>query len=947
MPRPTCCLAARLARLAFLAALLPGPVAVLPLPAAEPSGTLAERFRDPPRDRRILQIIHGFPDGPEAREALVRRLEARGFGGVVANVSFQEYLRSEEKWRSFEAGAAAVRAAGRIVWLYDEDGYPSAAAGGLTLEGHPEWEARGLLCVVEDSSGTGPLEVKLPEGDVVLAAAYPLRDGRGDLSGAVDLKPQLSPDRTLRWDRPGSWRLCAFVESRLYERTHATGNLYKKRPYPNLLEREAVQRFIEVTHEAYARRFAPLAGRFEAIFTDEPSLMSVFLEPAPHPALPWSRGLAEAFRRSTGRDLAPLLPALAADFGSEGLRARCELWSVVGRELASSYFGQIQEWCRAHGIASTGHLLAEEDVGSHIGFYGDFYACAERLDYPGIDCLTSDPATVPWHVAKLLGSIACVRGAPRAMSETSDHSQRYRPPGDARPPRDVSAGEVLGTAHLLYAAGINTTTSYYSWSGFDDGAVRRTNEHVGRLGVVLAGARHACDVALLYPLESAWARFTPQRHWARAPGVMAIDGLYRDACYTLFRWRRDFDVIASSALAAARTDGGALAIGSERYRALVLPACDVLPAEALRRAAELVRSGGVLLAIGEAPANTPRDFPSPEARAASEDLFGAAALSPRRDEERLAFRRHPSGGAAVFLPARSAWLLPAVLDGLLEPDLQAPAGSPLRYSFWRVDGRHAYFLLNDSALPAAAEVSTRGEGPAELWDPSTGRIAPAERGPAGRWPLSLAPYGAAFLLFPEVREPKMLPGRLEEAPLVEASPLEGAPGGPPRLAVEAPPHVEANVEPVAGAGSQVGPGMPARVAARIAKGGVDCWCFADLRFSAPADLSAFRALEVATRVPAAQAGCAARLTIILREEREGGASADYIADARRSLGEPGPAASAVPFDAFRLAGWSRDPDGRLDLERVRSVRAGWGGYTGREGESLAFDLEAVRILRVR
>ena len=61
-----------------------------------------------------------------------------------------------------------------------------------------------------------------------------------------------------------------------------------------------------------------------------------------------------------------------------------------------------------------------------IGFYGNFFACASRLDYPGIDCLVG-PATVPWHVAKLLGSIACLPIA-EAMSETSDHAQRYRPP---------------------------------------------------------------------------------------------------------------------------------------------------------------------------------------------------------------------------------------------------------------------------------------------------------------------------------------------------------------------------------------------------------------------------------------------------------------------------------------------------------------------------------------
>ncbi len=908
-------------------------------PAAAPD--LAAQFKNPPAHRRVLKIIHNFPEKAEQRADLMEQLLRRGFGGVVANVHFNEYLQSEVRWEEFRAGVDAVRKAGLTLWLYDEQGYPSGAAGGLTLQEHPRWEAKGLLCVVADAKESGETVVPLPEGNLISLKAYPVRNGEGILSEGVDLRDKIGEDGQVHWRQPGPWRICGFLETRLYEGTHAEKNLFRKRPYPNLLQKEPMERFVEITHGAYRRRFQNLNGLFEAIFTDEPSLMSVFLQEMPHAALPWAPGMEEAFQRRKGYALLPVLPALASDFGPQDRKVRCDFWDVVGCELAENYFGRIQDWCRKAGIASTGHLLAEEDLGSHVGFYGNFYSCASRLDIPGIDCLTSVPATVPWHVAKLLGSVACRMGRGKTMSETSDHAQRYRPPGDRRSRRDVTAVEILGTAHLLYSAGINTTTSYYSWAGLKNEDVYRINQQIGRLGVLLEGGNHVCDIALLYPVESVWSHFVPQRLWARSPAVSRIDSIYRDTCYGLFRTRRDFDIIDASALAEARPDGEAIRLGSERYRILILPAVDVLPLPALQRARDLVRIGGVVIAIGEIPLNTPGGFPDPEARAITKDLFGEKILSPERDAGRILIHRRETEGAGVYLPLRSGWLLPAVLDRMLEPDLKAPVNSPLRYTHRKKNGRDVYFIINDSGDSCAETVFTRGEGPAERWDPATGEVSPIEPEADGAYRMALPAYGSTFLSFPGARRPspkRASSWRLED--LIHAVDLQKAAGRAPLLAVHSPAHVKAE-KPISGS-----PPLPAEIQARIEKGGFDCWCFAELRFPKPADLSPFRALELLTRVSPGQEGSRTRLLAILIEEGEDGTGREYIADAHRSLEEAGLQPSAVPFDSFQLAGWSRDPDGKLDLQRIRAVRIGWGGHIGREGEVISFCIEEMNLLKV-
>lgn len=984
-----------------------------PVVDPSPSRSLEERFREPPADRRILQIIHGFPEDPAARAAALDRLVARGFGGLVVNVSFRDYLRSEERWEEFRAGVEAAEARGLVLWLYDEDGYPSAAAGGLTLEGHPELEAEGLHVLdVEippdeprpdeprpheprphesrphESRPDGPRpgdppsrgkrtarDIEIPDGEPVFVAAYPVRDGRVAAGEAVDLlgevrastrpdashpdvsRPEVSrPDvsrrdapgaRTLRWDRSGSWRILGFFRARLHEGTHAEWNLYTKRPYPNLLLGDATRRFLERTHAEYDRRFSPLARRFQAIFTDEPSLMSVFIRERPWAAIPWSSRIADDFRLLKGYDLVPRLPWLVADLGPEAARVRCDFWDVVGTAVSSSYFGQIQDWCRAHGIASTGHLLAEEDLGSHIGFYGNFYACAERLDWPGIDCLTSLPPEVPWHVAKLIGSIACVRGRQRTMSETSDHSQRWRPPGDPRPRRDVSAAEILGTAHLLYVAGINTTTSYYSWAGLDDAAVKAVNDHIGRLGAMLEGGRHVADVAVLYPLESAWAAFTPMRLWARAPEVIRIDAAYREVLDILFRWRIDFDVVDSRAVSAADAAGGSLGIGSERFRVLVLPAVTTLPAPAVRKVLQFARAGGIVAAVGAVPANTPTEIPSAEALAAFREILPDLVPEAGGEPARCAVRAIPGGGVGILIEEGHSWLLPAAIRSVLEPDLEAAPGSPLRYAHRRKEAKDLYFIINDSPRPASDLVTIRGSGPATLWDPGVGRISiPDDAGP-GRWRIGLPPYGATFL-FPEAtrapRPPATPPG---SRPLVRVAGLGAALAARPRALVRGPAHVRAELDgtavpPGGGAGEEKLP--PLEVSATIEQGGVDSWCFLELAFDPPLDLSGYRALEVRVGVPPGQDACGARLLAILCEGREAAASAESLADLRRALGRAGSVWSAAPLDAFRLAGWSPEPAGPLDRSAVTALRLGWGGYIGKEGERVRFTVEAVRLL---
>ena len=889
----------------------------------------SDRFADPPADARILKIIHGWPDRQEAQDALIAKLQGQGFGGVVCNDSFDHYLEGEPQWQAFIRAVHAARKAGLAMWLYDERGYPSGNAGGLVLRDHPEWEAHGLL-IANKEVDAGPIELATPPGRLFFAAAFPVRNGRLELRGKVDLSREIRDDQ-LRWLAPaGRWQVMAVTESRLYEGTHAEGNLWQKLPYLNLLMPEPTARFIQLTHERYAERLGPNLGEyFEASFTDEPSLMSCFLKPMPYRPLPWAPNLPVEFKKRRGYALdAGVVPALIADAGPTGQKHRYDFWLTVGELVSENYFGQIQTAGRAHHLPSGGHLLMEENIVAHVPLYGDFFRCARRLDAPGIDCLTSLPPEVPWYIARLLASAAEVEGRRLVMCETSDHSQVWRPAGDTRPRRVVTETEIRGTCNRLIVSGVNCITSYYSFTDLTDDQLRRLNEWVGRCCARLRGGHQVADIALLYPVESVWTKFTPARLWANeAPAALRIESTYRAAMESLFAAQREFTVVDSRTLAEAPVDQGALVHGSLRWRVVVLPGVDTLPLRAWANLARFVRRGGVVIALGARPANSEAEFPSRPVQRLAAEIFGSPQAEPRTVS-------NATGGAGVFLPHGAEGLLPLVLDGALEPDVKvAVSDSPLRTTHRRIAGKEVYFLVNDSPHSWAGDVSLSSTGNGELLDPATGRITPSSD--AGSLSLSLEPYSAVLAQFDRPRLPQRravptgsLPGlSLRAVPPVEPT----TPGGE---------FVRASLNSDPAHLSEAG--RLWQVTGAITKSQVDTFLFVQFHYAQGLEFADAQCLVLDTWVPDGQSAPGELLVILAEEGGE-----DFIATTGRSLAVPGHERSFVPLRQFQRAGWSKGGDGVLEPERVRDIRVGWGGYLGTAGEVVRFQLALPQLGSVR
>jgi hypothetical protein len=871
----------------------------------------ATLMKSPPAKARISKIIHGWPDEPSAAAALLAKLQAQGFGGIVCNVSFTDYLGSEPHWAAFTNAVKAAREAGMTLWLYDEKGYPSAAAGGLVLRDHPEWQAMGLLAA--ETQGGGSLDLELPPGELMLAAAYRLKDGHLLLNSATNLTASIS-GRKLAWTAPaGEWKLLAVTRDYLHEGTHAALSLAEHLPYPNLLMREPTSKFLEVTHDRYVARLGPDLGRyFVATFTDEPSLMSLFLKRMPWRVLPWSLELPGAFKKRHGSALEPLLPALFCDALPEGQRARYNYWKTVGDLTASNYFGQIQEWCSRHNIPSSGHLLMEENLTCQVPLYGDFFACLRRFDAPGVDCLTSIPEQVPWFIAKAASSAAELEGRTLVMCETSDHGQVYRPPGDKRPKVIVSEAEIRGTCNRLTVAGVNRITSYYSFADLKDSDLKQLNSWIGRCSAAVTGGHSMANIAVLYPVESLWTRFTPAHQLANeSPGASRIESIFHDVSQTLFKNGRDFLYVDGRALTEAEVGTGELQHGELRWKVVILPGADTLPQKAWKNLEQFVRSGGVLISIGALPRNSETEFPAPAVASISRALFTPEALGSHG-------RSHGDLGAAVYLAAEETSHLSRILDQILSADVQAPNDAPIRWTHRKIDRHHVYFVINDSPERWSGAVRLAARGAGDQWDPASGNSTQIQD--PSRVAMELAGYGAAIFRFSEVLPAERWSLRANGLPKLHTQPIATRP-------------------PASGRGEFVreqittidAPSPRWRTVGTITKSETDTFLFLSFPLSQPDAFVATEALVFETSVPEGQR-TPTQLLVILHER--GGA--DYLAHSGRVLSAPGEARITLPLNRFELAGWSSDSNRRLDPDDVTEVRIGWGGYLGKLGEKVEF-----------
>jgi hypothetical protein len=500
-----------------------------------------------------------------------------------------------------------------------------------------------------------------------------------------------------------------------------------------------------VTHEQYARLLEPIAQYVEAFFTDEPSLIATYIpKDREYPkTLPWHPRLPGEFRKRKGYDLLPHRESLFVDTGVIDRKIRCDFYEVIADLCAETYFGGLQEWCHRHHVASSGHLLGEETMVWQTDFNGDPFTCYRRFDIPGIDMILSDPEKIMakdyFMVPKVAGSAARLQGSPRLMCEISDFF-------GVMEKKHATIEQMQCTAGILYSCGVTDLCSYYSLSfapeaevkpmAFGVAQYRRYTDFVTRLNRLFTGGTIRSRVAVLYPIVSLWAHFTPSHRSMYEPhpdgDVRFLDGAFTDLCRSLMQQQVDFDVVDERSIASGRIEGKMLATGNRRYEALVLPPMDTIRLATMEVLDRFARSGGTVLAHPRLPRFSAE---GPEHDARITESIGVLQRAG-------ALAGSTPGSAPIGYLLRSR-LTP-------ECDLTPACSNVVCAVVDREEGP-AVVLTNVSARPYTGICAFRVAGTPALFDPQSGDRHPlsAEKstGSRTRVAMTLRPFQTLGVLF--------------------------------------------------------------------------------------------------------------------------------------------------------------------------------------------------------
>jgi hypothetical protein len=653
------------------------------------------QFASPPDECRPLQFVPPFEKwcGTTVAEMTpnLLRMWNCGVRGLVVTVSLEGYLVNDEAWQTLRRGVKLAHELGFRVWIYDEEGYPSGAAGGLVLARHPLGEAQGLVRHT-NSDGTSRYEVV-----------------------------------------------------RLFEGTHATENFYARRPYINILDEKAVQTFIEMTHEQYARALNPIEEYVDAFFTDEPSLISCYVPRGREypPTLPWHPRIPDDFRRQKGYDLLPHLDSLFQDTEDNDRKIRCDFYDVIARLSADTYFGTIQQWCRDHGVASSGHLLGEETMVWQTLFEGNPFPCYAKFDIPGIDMILSDPERIMrdtyFLVPKLASSAARLSGKHRLMCEISDFLGEFEK-------RPASTEQILCTTGIMFALGVTDFVSMYPSPATAqpndtggcptlsiDERLRTYADFAGRLRALFRHGRKAPRTAVIHPLLSIWSRFLPSPFSMYDPHpdptIRRVDEDFVGLCRFLLQHQVDYDIIDEASVADARISDDALSIGNTRYDTVILPPMDTVHVRTMETLAAFAARGGSIFSHATIP------------------QYAAEGIAHDGQVQTLMHSTQTSPFAAI------PWNEPP-LEGSVHPHLDrvcrlTPSSSALLCANLNAPEGSTYFFVNTSASAYQGVCALRGDGRTYLLDPSCGSetetVVVSRAGSTSTVNLALAPFQSLFI----------------------------------------------------------------------------------------------------------------------------------------------------------------------------------------------------------
>ena len=560
---------------------------------------LGKEFKAPVNSKRMNWLSYGF----RGSTAPVDRYLAEGYGGIVSNIMFnQNYLKDPKEFAILKDVYDYAAQKNMTLWIYDEYQWPSGKAYGLVIDHQQgrEWEATGIQHIVLTGEGGGVL-YKLGETNGLDVDIGIMQAVLTDDNGSANLK--INSDGSISATASGSWMLDIYLLRYTYDGEEDRADFDTLRDV-DLLNPDAVKYFIEITHEQYKEHFGESFKNITAFFTDEPQLGNRDMENY----VVWTGGLAERFYETYGYEIN--IPSLFSGSTDYDRIVRLNYYQLVSAMFKESYIDQITQWCEDNGVASSGHLLFEEDMNDHIETYGgNFMQIVGGMTIPGADTLWVDPYNLlrQNNIGNYMG-IRYVSSAAKNAGKT-DVMIEYNPNAvgvlDAM---DDVLGVSIGGLSVTRLLGTNIYNAINPSRDYTVAELNKLNTYIGRLNTVLDETVESGKLGVFYPIATAQAYHDADRNHSSSHGedtaAVRLNTDYEEVCLYLLQRQHLFTVIDDESICKARINSdGDLVIGLGSYSAIVLPCTEYISVEALQKLAEFEDAGGTVIFFKTTPAH--------------------------------------------------------------------------------------------------------------------------------------------------------------------------------------------------------------------------------------------------------------------------------------------------------------------------------------------------------
>ena len=537
------------------------------------------------------------------KEEMCRQIDIfkeMGLGGFHLHVRTgleNEYL-SEEYMELMKDAVDKAKKEEMLAWLYDEDRWPSGAAGGFVTK-EEKYKGRCLLFTPYKELEGYKADTDRFEGG---------RSGNGRLIACYDIvldkEGYLSSYRRISEnDEAEGTKWYAFLE------IHSPSSWYNNHTYADTLNSEAIKKFIEITHEKYKAKVGEEFDKtIPAIFTDEPqftrkSVLNNSFDKMDI-TMPWTDQVPELYKKMYGEDIFDTLPEVFWEKrNSVPSVHRYRYHDFIAELFATSFADTVGNWCNENGIALTGHMMEEPTLHSQTAALGEAMRSYRSFRLPGIDMLcnrheftTAKQAQSAVHQYGYEGMLSELYG----VTAWDCDFRTYKHQGDwqaclgvtIRVPH-LSWYAMKGEAKRDYPASIHYQSPWYK-------KYNLIEDHFARVNAALTRGKPIVTVGVIHPVESYWLHWGPNDKSALFRE--SLDERFQNVTKWLLEGSIDFDFISESLLPSLCDEGSSpLKVGKMKYDAIVVPGCETLRKTTVERLKGFCENGGKLIFMGDAP----------------------------------------------------------------------------------------------------------------------------------------------------------------------------------------------------------------------------------------------------------------------------------------------------------------------------------------------------------